>query len=120
KESGEGGLLGGFHRAGDSEFEGALDAGLVVGMLFMEEAGGEGAGGLNEGGVVQEGKSLLRSVGYDAIGGAFVAIGSIEVRKHGMQEGALPMHVDASAPLAVIGVSHVGSARELEILVVVS
>jgi hypothetical protein len=52
----------------------------LVGIAFAlaEDAGGEGAGGFDIGGIVQQDEGLLRDVGAVALGGAFFAAGGVE------------------------------------------
>ncbi len=86
---------GGF--AGKGEEVGAVDLGGVGWLGF--EAGGEGFRGLYEGGVVEEGERLLGGVRLETVHGAFLTGGCVEGGEHGVNEGALPVDVEAAAVL---------------------
>ena len=119
EEGGEGVEFFGFGVAVEGEVVGLGEAGGVGASFVLKETGCEDAGGFDEGGVVEEGEGLLGGVAVGAGGGAFVASGGVEVGHHGMEEGALPVGVDAAAPLAGVGVGDVVAIGELEGFVVV-
>lgn len=62
--------------------------------------------------------SLSRVRAYHAGGGAFVACRSIEVGRHRMQKGALPVHADTASPLFRPGAGNVITIRKLQRIVV--
>ncbi len=65
---------------------------------------GQHARRLDEGRVVEQREGLLRRVGDVAGGRAFLAGWGVEVGQHRVEEGALPVHVDAAAILAVVAI----------------
>jgi hypothetical protein len=90
-----------------------------VGSGLVEEVGGEDAGGFDKAGVVEEGQGLLGGVGLEPTGDAFLAGRGVEIGEHGMEEGALPMHVEPTAVLSVVGAGVVAAVGELEVGVVI-
>ena len=94
-------------------------AGLIRRRFFvLKEAGRKSAGGFDEGGIIQQRERLLRGVAVDPGSGALIPGRRIEVREHGMEEGALPVRVDTATPLPRVGVSDIVPVRELERLVI--
>jgi len=110
--------LGALRLAGQCEGKGRVESRVVVAATGSEHAHGERARGLNKRGIVEQRERLLRRVAHVAGCGAFVARGRIEVGQHRMQKRALPMRVDATAPLAVAVAGDVVAVRELQCNVV--
>ena len=118
EEGGEGLRLHFARGAGEGLSVGVCDAvGIGVGG-GGEEVGGEGASGFDEGWIVEEGECLLGSIGDGAGAGGFFAGGGVEIRVHGIEEGALPVGVEAAAELALIAIGGVFALGELEGFVV--
>jgi len=109
--------LAGAGSAADGQAEGAVEAAVGVGPL-AGDAVREDAGGLDEARVVEQGQGLLRGVADGADGGALVAGGRVEVGQHRVEEGPLPVHVEASAPLLIVPAGDVFPVGKLEGLVI--
>src|SRR5206468_2908774 len=84
---------------GESGFECLPESFVVACALPPEEPGCEEARGLDERRVVQQGERLLRRVAHDPLRRAFVTGRGVEIREHGMQEGALPVDVETTSRL---------------------
>ena len=69
-------------------------------------------------GSFEQREGLLRGVGDGSRGGAFLARGCVEVGQHRMQEGPLPVHVNAPSVLAMVGVGNVVAIGKLKVGVV--
>ena len=108
--------FGGLDLASDREAEGEGEA-IRTGRR-RQEASGERTGGFDEDGVIEQRQRLLRRIAIAAERGAFIAGGSVEVDEHRVQEHALPMHVQATAPLVRTAAGDIGTVRKLDRLVI--
>ena len=92
----------------------AFEPGARVGASLADDAGGEDPGGLDVGRVVQEDEGLERRVRPRPLDDAFLAGRGIEGQQAGMQEGALPVRVQAAAVLVFALVGDVVALGEIE------
>src|SRR6185503_7224437 len=81
-----------------------------------QDARGEGAGGLDVTGVIQQNQRLLRNVRAAAFGDTFLTAGRIEGQQAGMRKAALPPGIEAAAILAGALARLIGALGEIEIL----
>mgnify|MGYP004040817513 CR=1 FL=1 len=79
---------------------------------------GEDAGGFDKGGVIQLIQRLQRGIAAGSAGGAFLTRRGIEGEEHRVEEGALPMHIEAAAVLVFIRIVDVLALRKIQLRVV--
>ena len=83
-----------------------------------QDAGGKGAGGFDECRVIEQGEGLHRGVGTVPVGGAFITTGGVKGEQHWMEVSALPVHVDAAAPLVLVLMGLVFTSGEVQIRII--
>ena len=85
-----------------------------VGASLADQAGGQAAGGLDVGRVVQQDEGLEWRVRPRSLDDAFLARRGIEGEQAGVQESALPVGVQAAAVLVLSLVGDVVTPGEIE------